>query len=124
MISCLLVRRLTTMLLVALLAFPMFVSSSDIDQVDESNSDSGMSDIYDLKDIVDPNLTNPQRGQGYGMPLDANNPIRNSYTTLSPKNKKPALSFSEQSMRAVLELGIIVSHNKSKYSIMIMNSII
>ena len=131
---------------------------ADVDQAD-LNSDSsgtrGMDNHLEGGEGSDPNLVNPQKGQGYGLPIDSNvlnNPWKGTtqVTTLvetiitskyfsnissrtylkgklnmlqdfllmicflakAPRRTSPPTpkrTFSEQSLRAVLELGIIVS---------------
>ena len=86
---------------------------NDADQADTESDTSGTSDIDSMKDMSDPNILNPQRGQGYGN-LDTNPPWRFTTTTLPPRTKvttTPRPTFTQQSMTAVLEFGIIVSLN-------------
>lgn len=81
-----------------------------MEMASESNSigdDSG--DLMEGGAGSDPNLLNPLKGQGYGIPFDPN---ENNWkqTTVAPQNKvttkKPTLQ--EQSLRAVMELAIII----------------
>lgn len=96
--------------------------SMDTDMVDSQSETSSTSGMNSLKDGGggDPNLVNPQRGQGYGLaPLQDNQWTTTS--TVPPKKPVPTTpkpTLSQQSMRAVLELGIIVSFHfllHSKY---------
>jgi hypothetical protein len=84
---------------------------NDADQADAESDTSGTSDIDNMKDMSDPNILNPQRGQGYGN-LDTNPPWRFTTTTPPPRTKVPTTpkpTFTQQSVTAVLEFGIIVS---------------
>jgi len=88
---------------------PVTADMSDADQADTTSDTSSTSDMQTLDDSSDPNLLNPQRGQGYGV--DGNPRWSGAPTTVSPRKPvaiTPQPTFSEQSLRAVLELGIIV----------------
>jgi hypothetical protein len=81
---------------------------SDVDQVDSQSDTSSTSDFSSLKEGGDPNLVNPQRGQGYGMDL---NQQQWRSTTPPAKNALPTTpkpTFAQESARAMLEFGIIV----------------
>ena len=92
----------------------LLLAAASVARADMNDADpSGTSDIDSMKDMSDPNILNPQRGQGYGN-LDTNPPWRFTTTTLPPRTKvttTPRPTFTQQSMTAVLEFGIIVSLN-------------
>jgi hypothetical protein len=102
------------LLLLLLLLTAARADMNDADQADAESDTSGTSDIDSMKDMSDPNILNPQRGQGYGN-LDTNPPWRFTTTTQPPSTKTkvtttPKPTFTQQSMTAVLEFGIIVSY--------------
>jgi hypothetical protein len=101
------------LLLLVLLVAPLAARAdmNDADQADSESDTSGTSDIDNMKDMNDPGILNPQRGQGYGN-LDTNPPWRFTTTTPPPRTKvttTPKPTFTQQSVTAVLEFGIIVS---------------
>jgi hypothetical protein len=101
------------LLLLVLLVAPLAARAdmNDADQADSESDTSGTSDIDNMKDMNDPGILNPQRGQGYGN-LDTNPPWRFTTTTAPPRTKvttTPKPTFTQQSVTAVLEFGIIVS---------------
>lgn len=106
-------RLLLLLLLLLAVSGPTTVARPDMndaDQADAESDTSGTSDIDSMKDMNDPNILNPQRGQGYGN-LDTNPPWRFTTTTPPPRTKvttTPRPTFTQQSMTAVLEFGIIV----------------
>lgn len=101
-----------TYILLVLVAAGVGADMSDVDQMDmssDTSSSKGMDSRMEGGQGTDPNIVNPQKGQGYGMPMDQNNQWKG--TTQSPRRTTPPTpkrSFSEQSIRAVLELGIII----------------
>ncbi len=106
-------RGLSSPLLLLLLVAPLAARAdmNDADQADSESDTSGTSDIDNMKDMNDPGILNPQRGQGYGN-LDTNPPWRFTTTTAPPRTKvttTPKPTFTQQSVTAVLEFGIIVS---------------
>lgn len=100
------------MMLVLLVSQPTLFLATDVDQVDMESDTSGMGDVYDIEEIGDPNLTNPQRGQNYGPPLNPNTPPNRSSGSSPTTDPNTKESFSEQTIGALLELGIIVSGTK------------
>lgn len=81
---------------------------SDVDQMDTQSETSSTADLENVKESSDPNLVNPQPGQGYGVPADNTWKMSTTQKPKKPLVTTPKPSFSQQSMRAVLELGIIV----------------
>ena len=82
---------------------------SDADQADSQSDTSSTSDMSSLKESVDPNLVNPQRGQGYGMEFNQQQWKTTAVPPRIPLPTTPRPSFAQESARAMLEFGIIVS---------------
>merc|ERR1739838_8225 len=82
---------------------------TDADQASDSDT-SGTSDVEMDLDNKDPNLHNPQARQGYGIPGQSPKfgTTTTKTTTRKPKTTTPPRSLGEQSIRAALQLGIVV----------------
>eukprot|EP00092_Neocalanus_flemingeri_P076368 GFUD01094715.1.p2 GENE.GFUD01094715.1~~GFUD01094715.1.p2 ORF type:complete len:158 (-),score=51.49 GFUD01094715.1:444-917(-) len=83
---------------------------NDVDQADMGSDTSSTSDMDMDLDMHDPNIHNPQQRHGYG--IRAQNPKFGQVTTTAkpaqtPKTTK-APTHGEQSVKAVLQFGIIV----------------
>jgi len=99
------------LLLLLLSTAQVLADMSDADHADTSSDTSSTADMQTIDDSSDPNLINPQRGQGYGVPMDGAGRWSGQPTTVNPRRPVEITSqptFSQQSLRAVLELGIIV----------------
>ncbi len=62
-----------TYLVLALLAVSVGADLTDVDQMDmssDTSSSKGMDSRMEGGQGTDPNIVNPQKGQGYGMPMD------------------------------------------------------
>ena len=87
-------------------------SMSDVDQADTQSDTSSTADMDTMDEGgSDPNLLNPLRGQGYGLDMDNSNwrVMTTRPPNSPPLTTTPKPTLSQQSMRAVLEFGIIVS---------------
>ena len=65
-----------TYILLVLVAAGVGADMSDVDQMDmssDTSSSKGMDSRMEGGQGTDPNIVNPQKGQGYGMPMDQNN---------------------------------------------------
>lgn len=98
---------LATLLLTLVTAGTVFADLNDVDQADNSDTSStgGMDNTMEGSEGTDPNLLNPQKGQGYGH---MDNPWK---TTQSPRKKGPPTpkrTLKEQSIRAIMQFAIIV----------------
>ena len=104
--------RMSWLLFLLVVLGPALGSMSDVDQADTQSDTSSTADIENMDDAgSDPNLLNPLRGQGYGLAMHNYN-WKLSPTGAANKNSLPTTpkpTLSQQSMRAILELGIIVS---------------
>jgi len=100
------------MLMILLACVTARPDTSDTDSMSDSDSSSTRDMDMDL-DNNDPNLHNPQRGQGYGpgygssrTDLKSTSPPPVTKTTL--KAASSPKSLGEQTIRALLQFGIVV----------------
>ena len=82
---------------------------SDADQADSQSDTSSTADMGSIKESGDPNLVNPQRGQGYGIDFNQQQWKTTAIPLKMPLSTTPKPSFAQESARAMLEFGIIVS---------------
>ena len=82
---------------------------SDADQADSQSDTSSTADMSSIKESGDPNLVNPQRGQGYGIDFNQQQWTTTAVPARKPVSTTPKPSFAQESARAMLEFGIIVS---------------
>ena len=105
-------RQATFVIMLLVTCRQATANMSDVDQMDTQSETSSTADLENVKETpTDPNLVNPQPDQGYGV---LGGTFLKMSTTQKPKKPLPTTpkpSFSQQSMRAVLELGIIVSYH-------------
>jgi len=101
-------RQATFALMLLLTCRQAAANMSDVDQMDTQSETSSTADLENLEDSSDPNLVNPQPGQMYGVPEPGTWKLSTTQKPKKPLATTPKPSFSQQSMRAVLELGIIV----------------
>ena len=94
---------------------------TDADQASDSDT-SGTSDVEMDLDNKDPNLHNPQARQGYGIPGQSPKfgATTTKTTTRKPKTTTPPRSLGEQSIRAALQLGIVVGSTVPHYSTIVL----
>ena len=113
-----------TMLVLMCLVTLSRADMNDVDSMDSSSDTSSTGEMDNDIQPVDPNLVNPPSGQGYGNEMRNNNPEdwpqnRDKTSPRPPGSptQTPTVrpTWAEQSLRALLQFGIIVSYSLFRF---------